>query len=453
MELREYLRILLKRWWLIVPLTMLSLTTALLFSYNQTPVYEAQSSYVTKLDSTLPGGADTMIYAMDTLSGRERIFITYCEVMMSQTIRNEAFKLVGVSPEEVEADDNYKVTCTNLPETNVLLVSVQGPSPSLVVRLNEAVGLLGIARASTLYSYFPLEKLDPVTLNETPISPKNLQNGVLGGVLGLALGVSLALMIEYLRSPLDRLEAMSIRHPQLGIYNERYFRQRFEEETNRAHARLRPIAVAMLRLDPNEDFALLPEVVQTTLLRSAALMMNDSLRASDLVAYLKPRTFGIILPETPGDEAQSLLQKLHMDLRAQTFEAGGYVSSFVANTGLVSSSGGTMGYQTTLQKAVEALRAADEIGENTIHLVRATPRPFLTSEGADETSASGSDATLPFNGHLFDNRGLEDISWQDVQDTTGDLADWPSKPGNGKIQDADGDSLTHSNPTRPEEKE
>ncbi len=248
MELREYMRILLKRWWIIVPLTLVSLAVALLFSYSQTPTYESTSTYVARLDAPGPADTpDTIIYGMDTLTGRQQIFVTYCQLMTSNAVRAEAFALLNANTSQFKSSD-YKVICTNLPETNVLRLAVQGPSPALVRRLNEAVGVAGLVRANNLYSYFRLENLDPVALEKKPIAPKHLQNGVLGGVFGLAIGVSLALIIEYLRTPLERMEAMSIRHPQMGIYNERYFRSRLEEETNRAHARLRPISVAILYL-------------------------------------------------------------------------------------------------------------------------------------------------------------------------------------------------------------
>jgi diguanylate cyclase (GGDEF)-like protein len=430
MELREYLRILVKRWWLIIPLTLISLATALLFSYSQTPIYESKATYVTRLGSSLAAAtddtnvADTVIYGMDTLTGGQRIFVTYCEIMTSQAVRAEAYKILNTDLSTVDLT-KYKVFCANLPETNVLSVTVQGPSPELARRLNEAVGLAGTTHANSLYSYFPIENLDPVTISEDPVFPKHVQNGVLGGALGLIVGITLALMTEYLRSPLERLEAMSIRHAQLGIYNERYFRQRFEEETNRAHARLRPISVALLRLDPNEDFALLPESVRNTMLRSAALAMEDSLRQGDILAYLKPQTFGILLAETPGDEAQDILQKVHTELRARTFETNGYMSSFAANTGVVSSSGGALGYSATLEKASEALHLADDIGENSIHLVRATPRPFLTAEDSGPVAI---DNRVAFAGATpFASNGLENVSWQASAET-----DWDTAPNGNR---------------------
>ncbi len=450
MELREYLRILLKRWWLIIPLTMISFAASLFFSYAQTPIYESKATYITRLNTTSSGGTDssgnsnpdTIIYGMDTLTNQQRIFITYCQVMTSKALRNEALQLLNTDLTGVNMS-KYKVSCANLPETNVLSVIVQGPSPELARRLNEAIGLAGIARANSLYSYFPIEPLDPVSVSAHPVFPKHLQNGVLGGALGLVLGITLALMIEYLRSPLERMEAMSIRHQQLGIYNERYFRQRVEEETNRAHARLRPISVALLRLDANEDFALLPEPVRTTMLRSAALTMQDALRQGDIVAYLKPNTFGVLLAETPGDEAQEILQKLHTDLRSRTFEASGYISSFVANTGVVASSGGALGYQATLEKAAEALRMADEIGENTIHLIRATPRPFLTSEDSAPALPAPAHGNSPFGGvDPFAGQALEDVSWQGAADVEAP-SDWGPAP-NGRRPATDDQKIDRS---------
>lgn len=449
MELREYMRILLKRWWIIIPLTLLSLAAALLFSYSQTPTYESTSTFVARLDvgSGPSDTVDTVLYGMDALATGKQMFITYCQVMTSNAVRNEAFQMLGIDTKKFKTAD-YIVTCTNLPETNVLRVAVQGPSPALVTRFNQAVGMAGMTRANNLYSYYLLDSLDTVSLAETPIAPKHMQNGVLGGVFGLAIGISVALIIEYLRTPLERMEAMSIRHPQIGIYNERYFRSRMEEETNRAHARLRPLSVAILSLKPDEDFALLPEDIRNAMLRNASIMMQDALRQGDIIAYLKPQTYGILLPETPGDEAQTLLQKLHADLRARTFQASGYVSSFVASTGVVASSGGTLGYQALLEKASGALRKAEEEGENTIHLVRAAPRPFVGSEDNNDFSGTSSNA----DSGPFGNSDLGELgsSWEE-NSASNVFGNWPmSSNGHPRSEDKQmGDRSDGSTETLP----
>lgn len=384
MELRTYISILMRRWWIIIPLMFISLTGSFLFAYSQTPIYEATSKYVATLSQNFTGDSDATIYALDTLAGRQRIFVTYCEVIISDSVRQEVYQLLNLNPADpatAETLKDYKVVCTNLPETNILLLTVQGPSPQLVSSMNEAIGLVGMAHANELYAYFPVQRLDAVYLAEDPVSPKYMQTGALGGAFGLILGITAALMIEYLRRPGDALRDFSIRNMEIGIYNERYFRQRFAEELERASIRLRPISMAVLKLHPDEDFALIPESAQRVLIRSAALKLEDNVGQGNLVAYLRGQTFGILLAETPGEEAVNILNRLHVAIRSQAFETeGGFKANFSANSGLVSSSGSLMGFNDMYDKAMEALRVAEQNGDNTVHLINATPPPFLSTQ-------------------------------------------------------------------------
>lgn len=399
MELREYFKILLGKWWLILPLTLMGFTYSLVFSYSQNPTYESVSTYITGVNPniTSQGNTDLIAYVSDVVAGRERIYTTICEVMTSRDVLDKALILLELDAKSIDISE-YSATCTNLPDSQALSLAVTGPSPVLVQRLNEAIGRAGMARSNTPSNLSYVSSLDSASGSEQ-IGPKYLQNGVLGGALGLVIGVTLALMIEYLQSPLQRLEALSIRHPLFGIYNERYFRQRFEQELNRAQARNRPISLALLNLLPNEDFALLPEDTQNTLYRSAALMIEDAMRQGDIAAYMGPRTFGILLPETPASEAQDVLEALHAKIRTHTFDSGSYLTSFVANSGLVASSGGILGYQEMLNKAAEALRTANSTGENIIHLIRATT-PFVLGGDMDDDDDSAittfKDASSPF---------------------------------------------------------
>jgi len=389
MELREYLRILLKSWWIIISLALVSLTGALLFSYTRTPIYESSSTYVVRLQS-FDSPSQTM-YGLDTLSRQQRIFSTYCQVITSNATRSDAYAVMNVDATAAKLDD-YTVSCNVLPDTNVLRVAVQGPSPAVASRFNEAVGTVGIQHTQGLYNYFPLDKLDPVAVTETPIYPNPTQNGILGAALGIIMGVSLAFIIHYLRSPLERLEGLSIRDRKLGTYNERYFQQRLVEEIDRARARHRPTSVALLRLIPDEDFVLLPEQVQDKILRQVAVKLEDNMRQGDIVAYVGQQLFGVLLTEAPGDEAQEMVARLHEAIRGQTFRADDYVASFNAQTGIVESSGGALNAKSMIAKAGEALRTTDA-GEHSIQLLRASPRPFVAGNAdSDYPTQSNNEA-------------------------------------------------------------
>ncbi len=391
MELREYVRILLKSWWVIISLALVSLTGALLFSYTRTPIYESTSSYIVRLDAS-DSSVSTTIYGLDTLARQQRIFSTYCQVLTSQTIRAEAYGIMNVDPAAAHLDD-YGISCNVLPDTNVLKLTVQGASPAVAGRLNEAIGIVGIPHTRGLYNFFPLEKLDSVSVGDTPIFPNPTQNGILGAALGIIMGIALAFIIHYLRNPLEKLDGLSIRDRKLGIYNERYFQQRLVEEIHRARARHRPTSVALLRLIPDEDFVLLPEEIQEKLLRQAAIKVDDGMREGDIVAYLGQRLFGILLTEAPGDEAEEMIANLHELLRGHSFRAEDYTASFAAQTGIVESSGGALSAKTMIAQAGDALRKTD--ANDTIQLLRASPRPFMPDEQSEpEFGAADAPLTL-----------------------------------------------------------
>ncbi len=410
MELREYLRILAKSWWFIIPITLIAVTASLAFSYATTPIYQSTSTYVAGLDPALSSTADAGIYGLDTLAGRERILPTYCGVLSSDQVREQAYSLLGVADPVALGLDEYLVQCNVMPDSNILLLITEGPATALVVRLNEAIGLAGLARTNELYRAFPLQRLDNVILQPQPVSPNYVQNAVLAGILGLALGITLAFLVEYLRSPLDRLEEISIRNPVLGVYNERYFERRFQEEIQRARGRNRPISLAFTELVPDEDFGLLAENIQSMLLRQAALQIQDSLREGDRVAYFGQNVFGLLFAETPGDEARNMLVNLHYEVRLHTFRYEDYTAHFEAKSGLVESSGGALGVQAMMDKAAEALRNAELGGDNAIQFVRTSPAPFfLQGEGASgESDGLGALWSSDDDAMLAVERGHED---------------------------------------------
>jgi diguanylate cyclase (GGDEF)-like protein len=372
MELREYLRVLLKSLWLILALALVGVTVAFLFSYVKPPVYEATSSYVVKVDPLDNPG--NMIYAMGQLTtSQQRMFATFCQVMMSQAVRDEAYRVANVDPASAPAAD-YPVLCNVLPDTNVIRLTTQGSVPALVARINDATGTVVLGRAKSLYPLYYLEQLDSVSLAKDPISPSPWQNAVLGGTLGAVLGLALGLLIEYLRSPRERLEAVTVREPSLGIYNERFFQQRLAEEINRARARHHPLSLALMRLIADEDFGLLPQHAQDALLRSAALRMQDMVRDGDVIAYLRRNLFGLLLVETGEEDAQVILSDLHDDLRAHTFRVDDNTASFTAHTGVVESRDGALSADAMLAKATEALRTAMHTKDGAVQVAYTTPQ-------------------------------------------------------------------------------
>ncbi|MCU0498586.1 MAG: Wzz/FepE/Etk N-terminal domain-containing protein [Anaerolineae bacterium] len=199
MELREYLRIMVKYLWLIGLFPLIAVNISLNYSFARTPIYESTSSYVVGLQPFDNFG--NTLYGMDTLWGnQQRVLPTYCQIITSRSVRQQAADLLNVSSNAFHVGD-YQVICAVLPDTNVLRVIVQGPIPAIVTRFNEAIGLVGIREVTGIYPVFPLRRVDEAALNEVPIAPTPMQNAILAGAFGLVVALGLALLIEYLRTP------------------------------------------------------------------------------------------------------------------------------------------------------------------------------------------------------------------------------------------------------------
>jgi diguanylate cyclase (GGDEF)-like protein len=381
MELREYIRIILKHVRLVVLFTLVSFTITMLVSYEQTPVFESVSTYVTRLETG--GGFDAFVYGMDTLAGRTTIVNTYCDVMESGDVRLAAYEMLNLDP-QAEFLKDFVVDCTVLPTSTVFTIKVEGTIPAVVQGLNQAVGLAGIERSNSLYPVFRVVPLDVVTFNPDPISPNYLFNGVLGASLGVLVSITVVLLLEYLRSPQEKLDALSIYDTRLNVYNNRYMQRRLQEEINRARMQNRLMALAMVTLVPDEDYMLLAEEDQELLLRAAATRLRDNLRETDIIAYRGDQTFLVLMPETSEQSALQVIRKLHDDMRGKPVASDRYISNFTAVTGLIENNGGILDAKESQNLTLEALRTALQTGSNTIEFIRTKPSPFTLDEAEME---------------------------------------------------------------------
>jgi capsular polysaccharide biosynthesis protein/GGDEF domain-containing protein len=369
MELREYVKLFTKNLWVIITVTLAATTLTLIFSYQQVPVYESSSTYVARLRPTTEGF--DQVYSLDTLMGRARIQTTYCDLIESHAVWNRSLQLLNLdatTPWMLA----YLVECTVLPESSVLKIVVRGPVPTLVERFNQAIGLAGMERVNALFPPFPIEPLDEVTLNPVPVSPNHLFNIALGGVLGFAVSLALIMGIDYMRSPQQSLQALSIRDNRFNLYNLRYFQMRLTEEINRSRVRRRPVSMAAIRILPNEDFALMPESVRESLLRLSVMQIEDNLNPGDILTHWKGLIFYALMPETPGDEAFNLMTRVNVALRGEVIEVGSYQAYFTANAGIVENNAGVLDTHETVETAVNMLEKADQQGENQIEMTCAT---------------------------------------------------------------------------------
>lgn len=390
MELRQYLQVVLRAWWIIIPLTLASLTLSLVFSYTRIPTFEATSQYVIAF-----GGSAASIdradqyYIIETLVGRQQIPVTACSAITSGDNFGAALAQLGITEQmvidEVFDPSKYNVSCNVLPESSVLLLIVQGPSPRVVEGLNATLGLLGTSSVEGIYNgLITLEIIDRPYLEPEPVAPDHTQNAVLGTALGIVLSLTLALLQDYFRSPLEKMEGAAIRDPLTNAYNERYFNKRLEEEVERSRQRNRPLSVGLLELKTNEDYSLMPQNLRDEFLHQASLYIQDKLQHGDIVAYRGELQFIILLPETPGYEARSRLLVVHSALRSHLFRNEQFTTSFTSKIGIVESVGDALGQVDLVSQADVALERAEHNRTRHIYLMSTQSSAFVLDSGDED---------------------------------------------------------------------
>jgi capsular exopolysaccharide synthesis family protein len=199
-ELRDYLRVLRRRWPLIVACTVVVVAAAAAFTFTATPQYQSTARLFITTQAS-----DT---ASDSFQGGQfaaQRVTSYADLATSRELATTVAADLDLDIPAEELSD--RVTASVVPETVNLEISVTDPSPARAQALTQAYadGLVDLVRQletpggrTTAQAPIKATVVDTATLPETPVSPQPVRNLALGLILGLLLGVGLALLRDLL---------------------------------------------------------------------------------------------------------------------------------------------------------------------------------------------------------------------------------------------------------------
>jgi len=367
-ELKLYVRVLLKRWWLIVPTFLVTFTATIVFTFTQAPVYVATATFIVSPSAAFQD-ARSFLSGLDVLGNKSQVANTYVEIATSYAVRHEIATELGLSPAQART---LLVKGKLRAGTNVIELSVEGNDPALIAHFANRVGERTVDYAQKLYEVYDLKPLDTARPPLESTSPNKKLNLALGGVLGLALGVGLAFLAEYLQTPLENMANVGILDGDTGAYNKRYFAQRLGEEMSRARRNKYPLSLALMNVDHSD-------VIRTTVapdqhseaLRKVAVFLRQYLREEDVMARLDETTFALLLPDTPVDKAHSAIEKLQTRMAWTAFEMekSGAKLNLGAASGIVAYNFNGTGQDELLSQAAQALQQAESAGYGKVVVV------------------------------------------------------------------------------------
>ncbi len=368
MELKIYLRILLRKWWMVLPAFLITFTITVVLTFTQAPTYRATATFVVAPNSSFED-IRSFVSGLDVLSRRPEVARTYAEVTASRLIRQDAADELNLSWDQRY---NLSIDCQLLAGTNVIEVTARGNDPVVVRDMANMVGAKAMAYVEELYEAFAMRSLDKATLPASPVKPNKKLNLALGAILGLALGGGLAFLSEYLQAPLESVTNFGILDNETGAYNKRYFRQRLGEEMSRARRNKYPLSLALMNVDHLEVIGTsFDHQARNEALRKVAAFLKQYLREEDVLARLDGAVFAFLLPDTPGEKAQAIMEKLQTRIAWTPLEME--KSGVKLN---LSSAAGVAAYQYNgtrqdefLDKASRALQQAEETGYGKVCLL------------------------------------------------------------------------------------
>jgi diguanylate cyclase (GGDEF)-like protein len=313
MEIRLYLQMLLRGWWIVVLAALVALTASLGASYLAVPQYQATARFIINPSAILTAGAD-VVRSLDTLD-RPSVAATYAEVMNSQRVFDDSLASLKLQPGSLV---DYTVQAVVLPTSSVLELSVSGPNPKVAAGLANAIGSQTISFSKRINQVYNLEFLDTATPPEIPFSPQPLRDAGLALALGAVAGAVLAILSEQIRMPIEALRRRTVVDQASSAFSRRYFERRLEEE--QARSQTGDIGLGLIQLDGLSGLIeTLPSILAQQVFHEVTRRLRNELRGNDIVGRWGDVEFAVMLPSTPATAAERTLNRIRAALSEPLF--------------------------------------------------------------------------------------------------------------------------------------
>ena len=202
MQLKDYIRVIRKRWQIIVAVTLVVLAGAALATAASPKVYEA----TTRLFVSTSGGSDSGALLSGSNFTQQRVK-SYADVITTPNVLDPVITTLRL--DTTAAALGAQITATVPLDTVLIEVTVTNTNPRVAAQVADAVGKQFTRTVADLESVskgqsspVKVTVVSAPTVPTAPISPKPTRNLAMGVVLGLLLGLGLALLRDLLDTTL-----------------------------------------------------------------------------------------------------------------------------------------------------------------------------------------------------------------------------------------------------------
>jgi diguanylate cyclase (GGDEF)-like protein len=303
MELRSLLLVLIRRWWLVVPIFLITTGASLVFALSQTPTYESTARLVVNAQG---GSVGDNLDALTLINRQQEVTDTFAQISASKRIQDAAVEAL-----QLTGSQRHDVSITSRPLTGTTLVDItaRASDPSLAQAYANAVSAALVDYVRQTSAFFQLSVLDEAGVPDRPVSPNVPLIVGLGAVAGLVLGTGLAVLLEILR-PQAIGGMREVVDPETWAFNESFLLYRLRQEMSRSRRTRRPVTLALIDVNHQGVLDELLPRARTDALRRVVTVLDNHLRQEDMAARLEGTTFAVVLTDTTEAKAVPLVDGL-----------------------------------------------------------------------------------------------------------------------------------------------
>ena len=216
-DLREYLSIIKKKWFIMAILCAVCVAASAVYSFFiAKPVYQAETTLIVKTEKT----EGTNSLSNDQVMVSQKLALTYGEIIKSRKVLDEVIKNLDLK--ESNGSLASKISVSTVTDTQIIKVSVQDTDNDNAAKIANEIPTVFTEEAIRIADANGVEVIDKAQVPINPVAPNKKMNILIAGVLGIMVGLFSIFLMEFLnnkmRTPQDIDRTLGL--PLLGVIPE-----------------------------------------------------------------------------------------------------------------------------------------------------------------------------------------------------------------------------------------
>lgn len=216
LDLRQYWKVIKKRWAIVVFLPIIAaLTSGILSYYVLQPIYQASTTLLVGMAPNGGAAKQTGQLNYSNLQADQQLALTFQTIATSRTVEQEVIDTLNLPVKPGELD----VAVSNVTNTGILKIDVEDPNPSLATQIANTLSGKFVQEVNKIEKVDNIGIVDKAVVPVQPVKPRKTLNIIIAFVVGLMVALGIAFLLEYLDNTIKDTEDIknSLELPVLGV--------------------------------------------------------------------------------------------------------------------------------------------------------------------------------------------------------------------------------------------